>query len=103
MTRKTRDSISIPRDIYIKMQDEYSSIEDELRLMGIYSMSALVISRFFYNSIPQIKEVSVKKRVNRELSHLCFRGAHEGNEGKIVCKGRNCLCKCHNKEIEVTK
>ena len=40
-------------------------------------------------------------RPDRKLSSLCLRGSHEGNNGKITCKGRSCNCNCHplNKKI----
>ncbi len=40
---------------------------------------------------------SHRKGKDRELSFWCFRYSH----GK--CKGRTCLCKCHGKEIVVTR
>ncbi len=40
-------------------------------------------------------------RPDRKLSSLCLRGSHEGNDGKVTCKGRSCNCNCHplNKKI----
>ena len=43
----------------------------------------------------------LKPRVDRKISGLCFRGAHENSGQKNVCKGRSCDCDCHsvNKKI----
>ena len=40
-------------------------------------------------------------RPDNILSHFCYRGAHEFPERdvKYRCKGRNCLCVCHGKEM----
>jgi hypothetical protein len=42
-----------------------------------------------------MKQKLKQTRPDRMVSALCHRGSHEGNEGKITCKGRSCTCNCH--------
>lgn len=53
----------------------------------------------------KLKQRLKQARPDRKLSALCLRGSHEGNPGKLVCKGRSCNCNCHpiNKDIPLCK